>query len=73
MLGFSPYSAAAFSDLGSGEQLFVATGVVNTGEIGDVVILANSSGRQVSGVESTASYCSKRLKYAIVTATYRTR
>jgi len=27
MLGFAPYSAAAFADLGSGEQLFIPTGV----------------------------------------------
>ena len=44
MLGFSPYSAAAFSDVGSGEQLFVATGVVSTGAVGTVSVTGNQSG-----------------------------
>ena len=38
MLGFSPYSAASFSDVGSGEQLFVATGVVGTSGVGSVAV-----------------------------------
>jgi hypothetical protein len=54
MLGFSPYSAAAFSDLGSGEQLFVATGVVSTGAIGTVSVTGNQSGLTLSSVQGSA-------------------
>jgi len=54
MLGFSPYSAAAFSDLGSGEQLFVATGVASTGAIGTVSVTGNQSGLTLGSVQGSA-------------------
>jgi len=55
MLGFSPYSAAAFSDVGSGEQLFVATGVASTGAIGTVSVTGNQSGLTLSSVQGSAT------------------
>jgi|MDTC01.2.fsa_nt_gb hypothetical protein len=54
MLGFSPYSAAAFSDVGSGEQLFVATGVASTGAIGTVSVTGNQSGLTLGSVQGSA-------------------
>lgn len=54
MLGFSPYSAAAFSDVGSGEQLFVATGVVSTGAIGTVSVTGDQSGLTLGSVQGSA-------------------
>ena len=54
MLGFSPYSAAAFSDVGSGEQLFVATGVVGNGAIGTVSVTGNQSGLTLGSVQGSA-------------------
>ena len=54
MLGFSPYSAAAFSDVGSGEQLFVATGVVSTGAVGTVSVTGNQSGLTLGSVQGSA-------------------
>jgi len=54
MLGFSPYSAAAFSDVGSGEQLFVATGVAGNGAIGTVAVTGNQSGLTLGSVQGSA-------------------
>lgn len=55
MLGFSPYSAAAFSDLGSGEQLFIPTGVVSTGAVGTVSVTGNQSGLTLGSVQGSAT------------------
>jgi len=55
MLGFSPYSAAAFSDVGTGEQLFVATGVVGNGSIGTVAVTGNQSGLTLGSIQGTAT------------------
>ena len=55
MLGFSPYSAAAFSDLGSGEQLFVATGVIGNGAVGTVSVTGNQSGLTLGSVQGSAT------------------
>ena len=55
MLGFSPYSAAAFSDVGSGEQLFVATGVIGNGAVGTVSVTGNQSGLTLGSVQGSAS------------------
>jgi len=55
MLGFSPYSAAAFSDVGSGEQLFVATGVAGNGAIGTVAVTGNQSGLTLGSVQGSAT------------------
>ena len=55
MLGFSPYSAAAFSDVGSGEQLFVATGVVSTGAIGTVAVTGDQIGLTLGSVQGSAT------------------
>jgi hypothetical protein len=55
MLGFSPYSAAAFSDVGSGEQLFVATGVASTGAVGTVAVTGNQSGLTLGSVQGSAT------------------
>ena len=55
MLGFSPYSAAAFSDVGSGEQLFVATGVVGNGAVGTVSVTGNQSGLTLGSVQGSAT------------------
>jgi len=55
MLGFSPYSAAAFSDVGSGEQLFVATGVASTGAVGTVSVTGNQSGLTLGSVQGSAT------------------
>lgn len=55
MLGFAPISATAFADLGSGELLFVATGVSATGAIGDVVVTGDQIGLTLGSVEGTAS------------------
>jgi hypothetical protein len=54
MLGFSPYSTAAFSDVGSGEQLFVATGVIGNGAIGTVSVTGNQSGLTLGSVQGSA-------------------
>ena len=54
MLGFSPYSAAAFSDLGSGEQLFIPTGVASTGAVGTVAVTGNQSGLTLGSVQGSA-------------------
>jgi hypothetical protein len=54
MLGFSPYSAAAFSDVGSGEQLFIPTGVVGNGAVGAVSVTGNQSGLTLSSVQGSA-------------------
>jgi hypothetical protein len=54
MLGFSPYSAAAFSDVGSGEQLFVATGVIGNGAVGTVSVTGNQSGLTLGSVQGSA-------------------
>ena len=54
MLGFSPYSTAAFSDVGNSEQLFVATGVASTGAVGTVLVTGNQSGLTLGSVR-----CSK--------------
>ncbi len=54
MLGFSPYSAAAFSDIGSGEQLFVVTGVVGNGAVGTVSVTGNQSGLTLGSVQGSA-------------------
>ena len=55
MLGFAPYSGAALADFGSGEQLFIPTGVVGTGAIGTVLVTGNQSGLTLGSVEGTAS------------------
>ena len=55
MLGFSPYSAAAFSDVGSGEQLFVATGVIGNGAVGTVSVTGNQSGLTLGSVQGSAT------------------
>jgi hypothetical protein len=55
MLGFSPYSAAAFADLGSGEQLFIPTGVEGVTAVGNVSITGDQSGLLLGSVEGTAS------------------
>jgi hypothetical protein len=55
MLGFSPYSAAAFSDVGTGEQLFVATGVVGNGAVGTVSVTGNQSGLTLGSVQGSAT------------------
>jgi len=55
MLGFSPYSAAAFSDVGSGEQLFVATGVVGNGAIGTVAVTGDQIGLTLGSVQGSAT------------------
>ena len=54
MLGFSPYSAAAFSDVGSGEQLFIPTGVVGTSAVGTVSVTGNQSGLTLGSVQGSA-------------------
>ena len=54
MLGFSPYSAASFSDVGSGEQLFVATGVVGTSGVGSVAVTGTQSGLTLGSVQGSA-------------------
>ena len=54
MLGFSPYSAAAFSDVGSGEQLFIPTGVVGASAIGTVSVTGNQSGLTLGSVQGSA-------------------
>jgi hypothetical protein len=54
MLGFSPYSGAAFADVGSGEQLFVATGVASTGAVGTVAVTGNQSGLTLGSVQGSA-------------------
>jgi len=53
MLGFSPYSAAAFSDVGSGEQLFVATGVASTGAVGTVSVTGDQIGLTLGSVQGS--------------------
>ena len=55
MLGFSPYSAAAFAALGSGEQLFIPTGVEGVTAVGNVSITGDQSGLLLGSVEGTAS------------------
>ena len=55
MLGFAPYSAAAFADLGSGEQLFIPTGVEGVTAVGNVSITGDQSGLLLGSVEGTAS------------------
>jgi hypothetical protein len=55
MLGFSPYSAAAFSDVGSGEQLFVATGVASAGAIGTVAVTGDQIGLTLGSVQGSAT------------------
>ena len=55
MLGFSPYSAAAFSDVGSGEQLFIPTGVVGASAIGTVSVTGNQSGLTLGSVQGSAT------------------
>jgi hypothetical protein len=54
MLGFSPYSATAFSDLGTTEQLFVATGTVGNGAIGTASVTGNQSGLTLGSVQGSA-------------------
>ena len=54
MLGFSPYSAAAFSDVGSGEQLFIPTGVVGATAVGTVAVTGNQSGLTLGSVQGSA-------------------
>ncbi len=55
MLGFSPYSAAAFADLGSGEQLFIPTGVEGVTAVGNVSVTGDQIGLLLGSVEGTAS------------------
>ena len=55
MLGFAPYSAAAFSDVGSGEQLFVATGVASTGAIGTTAVTGDQIGLTLDSVQGSAT------------------
>ena len=55
MLGFTPYSASAFADLGSGEQLFIVGGVVGTTAVGSVLVKGNQSGLTLGSVEGSAS------------------
>jgi len=55
MLGFSPYSTAAFSDVGNSEQLFVATGVVSTGAIGTVAVTGDQIGLTLGSVQGSAT------------------
>ena len=55
MLGFAPYSAAAFADFGSGEQLFIPTGVEGVTAVGNVSITGDQSGLLLGSVEGTAS------------------
>jgi len=55
MLGFAPYSAAAFADLGSGEQLFIPTGVEGVTAVGNVSITGDQIGLLLGSVEGTAS------------------
>ena len=55
MLGFAPYSAAAFADLGSGEQLFIPTGVEGVTAVGSVSVTGDQSGLLLGSVEGTAS------------------
>jgi len=55
MLGFSPYSAAAFADIGTGEQLFIPTGVAANGAIGTVLVTGDQIGLLLGSVEGTAS------------------
>ena len=55
MLGFSPYSAAAFSDVGSGEQLFIPTGVVGASAVGTVSVTGNQSGLTLGSVQGSAT------------------
>ena len=53
MLGFSPYSATAFSDLGTTEQLFVATGVVGNGAIGTASVTGDQIGLTLGSVQGS--------------------
>ena len=55
MLGFVPYSTAAFSDVGNSEQLFVATGVVGNGAIGTVAVTGDQIGLTLGSVQGSAS------------------
>ena len=55
MLGFTTYSAAAFSDLGSSEELLVVTGVAATTAVGSVLVKGNQSGLTLGSVEGSAS------------------
>jgi hypothetical protein len=55
MLGFAPYSAAAFADVGAGELLLVVTGVAATSAIGTVSVTGDQSGLLLGSVEGTAS------------------
>ncbi len=55
MLGFAPYSAAAFADLGSGEQLFIPTGVEGVTAVGNVSVTGDQIGLLLGSVEGTAS------------------
>jgi hypothetical protein len=55
MLGFAPYSAAAFADLGNGEQLFIPTGVEGVTAVGNVSITGDQIGLLLGSVEGTAS------------------
>ena len=55
MLGFTPYSASAFADLGSSEQLFIVDGVVGTTAVGSVLVKGNQSGLTLGSVEGSAS------------------
>ena len=55
MLGFAPYSAAAFADLGSGEQLFIPTGVEGVTAVGNVSVTGDQIGLLLGSVEGTAA------------------
>ena len=55
MLGFSPYSTAAFSDVGNSEQLFVATGVVGNGAIGTALVTGDQIGLTLGSVQGSAT------------------
>jgi hypothetical protein len=53
MLGFAPYSAAAFADVGTGEQLFIPTGTAANGAIGTAESQAGV-GVNVTGVSAAS-------------------
>ena len=55
MLGNSAIAASAFGDLGSGELLFVATGVAGTGALGTGSVTGNQSGLTVGSLVATTA------------------
>ena len=54
MLGFAPFSGAALADAGSGELLFIPTGVVGTTAVGSVTVTGDQIGLTLGSVAGTA-------------------